>query len=61
MNQRVGVFAKQAVVGRFTRQGDGIGFSFGSISPAIEDDEDEWFRTGHKFQLLAVSSWLLAF
>src|SRR5579864_308144 len=58
MKQGVGVLAKQAVVRRFTRQRDGIGFGFGAISPAIENDQNERFRTRHK-QLLAPSFWFL--
>ena len=57
VNQRVGILAQQAVVGWLARERDGIGFGFGAISPAVEDDENERFRTGHKF---AFSSWLLA-
>ena len=48
MNQGVGVLAKQAVVGRFTRQRDRVGFGFGAISPAIKNDQNKRFRTRHK-------------
>ena len=54
MNQRVGILAQQPVVGRLARQRDGVGFGFGAISPAIENDQNERFRTRHK-QLLAPS------
>src|SRR5208282_504656 len=47
MNQRVGILAQQAVVSRFARQGNGVSLGFGAVSPAVEDNEDEWFRTGH--------------
>src|SRR5437763_9223662 len=55
MNQGVGVLAKEAVVGRFTRQRDRIGFSFGAISPAIKNDQNERFRT-RQYKLLAFQS-----
>ncbi len=48
MNQRVGILAQQPVIGRLARERDGIGLGFGAISPAVEDDENEWFGTGHK-------------
>ena len=47
VNQRVGIFAQQAVINRLARKGDGIGFGFGAVTPAVEDDENEWFRTRH--------------
>src|SRR5580704_11223551 len=55
MDESVGIFAQQAVVGRLAGQRDRVGLGFGAIAPAVEDDEDEWFRTGHK-----ISVWLLA-
>src|SRR5215469_7867364 len=46
LNQGVGIFAQQAVVSRLAGEGDGVSFGFGAITPAVEDDEDEWFGTG---------------
>src|SRR6266568_7353819 len=40
MNQRIGILAQQAVVNRLAGKSDGIGFSFGTVAPAVEDDED---------------------
>ncbi len=48
VNQRVGILAQQAVVGRLAGQRDGVGLGFGAVSPAVEDDENERFGTGHK-------------
>src|ERR1700730_16319235 len=42
VNQCVGIFAQQAVVGGLARQRDRIGFGFGAVTPAVEDDQDEW-------------------
>src|SRR2546427_4599791 len=47
MDKRVGIFAEQAIVGRLAGQRDGVGFSFGSIAPAVENDEDQWVGTRH--------------
>src|SRR5258708_37537369 len=47
MNERGGIFAQQTVVGGLARERDGVGFGLGAVSPAVEDDEDEWFGTGH--------------
>src|SRR5260370_31603562 len=47
MDERVGIFAQQAVIGGLARERDGIGFGLSAVSPAVEDDEDEWFRTSH--------------
>ncbi len=49
MNQRVGIFAEQTVIGWLARQRNGIGLGFGAVSPAVENDEDERFRASHKF------------
>jgi len=57
MDERIGIFAQQPVIRRLAREGDGVGLGFSPVSPAVEDDENEWFGTGHKF---AFSSWLLA-
>ena len=54
MNQRVGILAQQAVIGGLAGERDGVGFGFGAVSPAVEDDENEWFRT--QDQLLAFIS-----
>src|ERR1039457_4086278 len=59
VNERVGILAQQPVVSRFARERDGIGFGFGTITPAVENDKNEWFRTRHKNQLLAPSVCLL--
>src|ERR1700678_2742210 len=58
VNESVGILAQQPIVNRLARESDGVGFRFGAVSPAVEDDENEWFRTRHKcsFQLLASSS-----
>ena len=47
VNQSVGIVAQKAVIIRLAGQRDGVGFGFGAISPAVEDDEDERFGTGH--------------
>ena len=47
MDQRVGIFAQQPVVSGLARERDGVGFGFGAVSPAVEDDENEWFGTRH--------------
>src|ERR1035437_6630116 len=57
VNQRVRILAQQPVVDRLGRGGGSVGLGFGAVSPAVEDDENERFRTGHKS---ALSSWLLA-
>ena len=51
MNQRVRILAQQPVISRLARQRDGIGLGFGAISPAVENDENERFRTRHKFAI----------
>src|SRR5581483_1756501 len=53
VDQRIGIFAQQAVVSGLSRQRNGIGVGFRAVSPTIEDDEDEWFWTRHR--LLASS------
>src|SRR4029077_1149749 len=47
VNERVGIFAQQTVVGGLVGEGDRVGFSLGAIAPSVKDDEDERFRTGH--------------
>ena len=56
MNQRVGILPQQAVIGGLARERNGVGFGFGAVSPAVKNDQNERFRTGHKS---ASSSWLL--
>ena len=56
MNQRIRILAQQPVICRLACQCDRIGLGFGSVSPAIEDDENERFGTRHK---IAFGSWLL--
>ena len=51
LNERVGIFAQQPVIGWLARERDGIGFGFGAISPAVEDDENERFRTRHNSRI----------
>jgi hypothetical protein len=48
VNQRVGILAQQPVIDRLACEGDGVRFRFGSVSPAVENDENERLRTGHK-------------
>ncbi len=48
LNQRVGILAQQAVVSGLAGKRDCVGFGFGAISPAVEDDEDERFESSHK-------------
>ena len=48
MNEGIGIFAQQPVVGRLAREGDGVGFGFGSVSPAVENRKNKWFRTRHE-------------
>src|SRR5260370_11668443 len=57
MNQSVGILAQQTVIRGVVRKCDGVGLGFGSVSPAVENDENERFRTRHKF---AFSSWLFS-
>src|SRR6202046_47710 len=61
MDQRVGILAHYTVVSRLARQGDGVGFGLGPISPAVKNDENKWFWSRHKrgFQLLPASFWVL--
>ena len=40
VDQGVGILAQQAVVSRFARERDGIGFGLGAVTPAVEDDEN---------------------
>ena len=56
MNQRIRILAQQSVIRRLASQRNGIGVGFGSVSPAVEDDENERFGTRHK---IAFGSWLL--
>src|SRR5882757_5559751 len=47
VDERVRIFAQQTVVGRLARERNGVGLGLGAVPPAVEDDEDEWFRTRH--------------
>ncbi len=47
VDERVGILAQQAVVGGLAGECDGVGFGFGAVAPAVEDDEDQRFRTCH--------------
>src|SRR5207244_453143 len=47
MNQRIGIFAEKPVIRRLARQRDGVGLGLGTVSPTVEDDEDERIRAGH--------------
>src|SRR5581483_5152019 len=51
VNQGVGIFAQQTVVSRLARQRNRVGVGFGAVSPAIEDDENQRFRTSHIYLL----------
>ena len=48
VDECVGVFAEQAIVGRLARERDSVGFRLGAITPTVENDKDQWFRTGHR-------------
>ena len=43
MDQRIRIFAQQAIVGGLAGQGYGISAGFGSVAPTIEDDQHNWF------------------
>ena len=47
LDQRVGILPQQTVVHRLAGKCDRIGFGLGAVTPAIEDDQDEWFGTRH--------------
>src|SRR6266478_4440028 len=47
MDKSVGIFAEQAIVGRLPRHRDRVGFRLGSVTPAVENNENQWFGTGH--------------
>ena len=47
MNQSVGILAQQPIVSRLTRHGNSVGLGFGAIPPAVENDENQRFRSGH--------------
>ena len=48
LNQRVGIFAQQAVVVGLAGQGDGVGFGLGAVAPAVENDQHKRFGTLHE-------------
>ena len=54
VDQRARILAQQAVIDRLAGQGDGVGFGLSTVSPAVEDDEDQGFGGQ------AYSSWLSA-
>ena len=58
VNERVGIFAEQAVVGRLAGDGDGVCFCVWAVAPAIEDDQDERFgsHVALSFQLSGLRS-----
>ena len=48
MNQRIGKIFQQAIVIGLAREGDGVAFGFGAVSPAVENGQDDWFGSfGH--------------
>ncbi len=57
VNERVGILAQQSVVRRLARERDGVGFGFGAVSPAVENDENERFRTRQDWLLLKVMNY----
>src|SRR5438034_113540 len=46
VDERVGILAQQAVVIRLAGKGNGIGFAFRAVSPAVKDDKNKWFGAG---------------
>src|SRR5947209_9347497 len=56
MNERVRIFAQQPVVNRLAGEGDGVSFSFGAVSPAVEDDENQRFWMGHRSKSSFINS-----
>ena len=44
VDQSIRILAQQPVVGWLAGERDGVGFGFGAVSPAVEDDENERFR-----------------
>ena len=52
VNQRVRILGEQLVIVRLARQRNGIGIRGRSITPAIEDDQNERFGLRHlRFQI----------
>jgi hypothetical protein len=50
VDERVGKFFEQHVVGGLARESDGVTFGFGAESPAVEHSKNNWFRTfGHSW------------
>ena len=39
MNERIGIFAQQAVIGGLASESDGVGLGFGAVAPSVENDE----------------------
>src|SRR6267378_5705258 len=60
VDKRIGILAQQPVIRGLARKCDGVGLGLGSVSPAVENDENERFRTRHKRSLLAPGFWLVA-
>ena len=58
VNECVGIFPQQPVVGWLACESNGVGLGFGPIPPAVENDQYEWFRTRHD-QLLAPGDWTI--
>ena len=54
LDQGIGIFAQQALVGRLVRQRDGIEIRFRAVTPAVEDDQNQRFRTRHSARDLPV-------
>src|SRR3984957_2967026 len=48
MNQRIRKLPQHPVIGRLASQRNSVSLTFSAVSPAIEDDKNEWFRTRHK-------------
>src|SRR3981081_3055322 len=49
MNERIGILAGQTVVSGLTGESDRVGRGFGAITPAVKNDQNEWFRPRHKY------------
>src|SRR6266853_310605 len=45
LNERVGIFTQETIIGWLVRHRDRIGLGFGTVSPAVENDEDKRFGT----------------
>src|SRR4030088_2782239 len=47
MNERIGILAEQTVVSGLTGESESVGRGFGALTPAVKNDQNEWFRSGH--------------